>query len=179
MKINSAIFRAYDIRGIYADDFNEDFAFKIGQSLVKFLRQRKSKAKRKTRLKIVVAQDNRLSSPGLFKSLSKGITDAGADVVDIGLSATPMFYFSVAFYGFDGGVVITSSHNPPEYNGFKLVREKAIPISGKTGLKKIKKFTLNKKITVQKRGKIIKKKVLKDYVKFNIKGFNISITQQT
>lgn len=174
MKINPAIFRAYDIRGIYLDDFNEDFAFKIGQALVKFLRQKKSKTKRKTRLKIVVAQDNRLSSPSLFKSLSKGITDAGADVVDIGLSATPMFYFSVAFYGFDGGVVITSSHNPPEYNGFKLVREKAIPISGKTGLKKIKKFTFNKKITAKKRGRLIKKKVLKDYVKFNIKGFNIS-----
>ncbi|XOA42817.1 MAG: phosphomannomutase/phosphoglucomutase [Candidatus Nealsonbacteria bacterium] len=192
MKINPVIFRAYDIRGIYLDDFNEDFAFKIGQALVKFLRQKKSKIKRKTRLKIVVGQDNRLSSPTLFKSLSKGITNAGADIIDIGLSTTPMFYFAVAFYRFDGGIVITSSHNPPEYNGFKLVREKAIPISGKTGLKRIRTLcatrtlispklrtlcatrTLAEKTTVKKKGRIIKKKVLQDYVKFNLREFYIN-----
>ncbi len=120
----------------------------------------------------MVGQDNRISSPALFKHLSKGITQAGSDVVNIGLSTTPMFYFAVAFYGFDGGIMITSSHNPPEYNGFKLVRENAIPISGKTGLKKIEKFVFEKELKASKKGRIIKKKVLQDYVRFNLKGID-------
>jgi len=164
---------AYDIRGIYPKEVDEEIAFKIGQGFVKFLNEtKKTKSKKGARLKIVVAQDNRISSPSLYKSLSRGIIEAGADIINIGLATTPMFYFAVAFYGFDGGVVVTSSHNPAQYNGFKLVREKAIPISGRTGLQEIKKFALSKKITVKKRGKIVKKKILRDYVKFNLKKIN-------
>ncbi len=174
MSYDPKIFKAYDIRGIYPKEVDEDIAFKIGQGFVRFLNEtKKTKSKKKKRLKIIVAQDNRISSPSLYKSLSRGIIEAGADIINIGLATTPMFYFAVAFYGFDGGIVVTSSHNPSQYNGFKLVREKAIPISGETGLKKIKKFALSKKITAKKKGKIIRKKILKDYIKFNLKGIKV------
>lgn len=169
MKINPDIFKAYDIRGIYKDEVNEDLAFLLGQAFVEFVCK-----KRRKRLKVVVARDNRLSSPSLFKALSRGILRAGADIVDIGLSTTPMFYFAVAYYGFDGGIIITSSHNPPQYNGFKIVREEAIPISGNSGLQDIKGLVLRNDFVPKERGKVIKKKVTTDYVSFNLKDFKIS-----
>jgi phosphomannomutase len=171
MKIKQGVFKAYDIRATYPDGVNEELAFRIGQAFVKFLKKT-NKNKRKSRLKIVVGQDNRLSSPSLFKSLTKGIIESGADVIDIGLSPAPMFYFGVAFYGFDGGIIVTSSHNPAKYNGFKLVREKAIPISEVTGLKVIKKLTQDKPVNVKKKGKITKKNISKDYIRFNLEGFD-------
>jgi len=169
MKINPEIFKAYDIRGIYPDGVNESLTFLLGQAFVEFVCK-----ERKKKLKIVVARDNRLSSPSLFESLSRGIMKAGADIVDIGLSTTPMFYFAVAHYGFDGGIIITSSHNPPEYNGFKMVREGAVPISGNSGLQDIKDLVLRNKFVSKEKGKMIKKEVITDYVRFNLKGFKPS-----
>jgi phosphomannomutase len=169
MKINPDIFKAYDIRGIYRDGVSEDLAFLLGQAFVEFICK-----KRRKRLRVVVARDNRLSSPSLFKALSRGILRAGADIVDIGLSTTPMFYFAVAYYGFDGGIMITSSHNPPQYNGFKMVREKSIPISGNSGLQDIKDLVLRNEFVSKERGKVIKKKVITDYVSFNLKDFKTS-----
>jgi phosphomannomutase len=134
MKINPDIFRAYDIRGVYPAALNEDTAYFVGRAFVKFLK--------KKRLKIAIGRDARLSSPSLFTALKEGITDQGADVCDIGLSTTPILYFSVAHFKFDGGINITASHNPPQYNGFKLVRGNSIPISGKSGIKEIKKLAL-------------------------------------
>jgi len=185
--VNPNIFRAYDIRGIYPEELNEEAAYLIGRAFVKFFK--------KPRLKIVVGRDNRLSSPALFKALTKGIIDQGADVINISLSTTPMHYFTVAHFKFDGGVMITASHNPPQYNGFKFVREKAIPISEKTGLKEIKKLTTRPGNIVKKdynprtgapdsrealasrpptrQGKIIHKEVLKKYIAFNLKDFNL------
>lgn len=98
------IFKAYDIRGVYPDDLDEETAYLIDRAFVKFLKKKKPR--------VVVGRDNRLSSPSLFKSLTKGIIDQGANVIDIGLSTTPMFYFTVAHFKFDGGINITASHNP-------------------------------------------------------------------
>jgi len=166
MKINAEIFRAYDIRGIYPLTINEEAAFLIGRAFVKFLK--------KPRPNIVVGQDDRLSSPQLFKALTKGIIDQGGSVIDIGLAITPMLYFAVAHFKFDGGISLTASHNPPQYNGFKLVREKAIPISGKSGIEEIKNLVLKSEFPIRRRkGKIIKKKVLNDYIRFNLKDFDL------
>ena len=115
MKINPSIFKSYDIRGIYPKDLNEDVAFKIGQALVEY-----TEAKN-----IVVGQDMRLSSPALFEALVKGITAQGADVYNIGQVPTEGMYFAVGHYGYDAGIMITASHNPKEYNGFKLVGKEA------------------------------------------------------
>jgi len=164
-KISSDIFRAYDIRGIYPEEINENAAYLIGRAYVKFLKKLKPN--------IAVGQDGRLSTPKLFKWLSKGITDQGGNTVDVGLSITPMLYFAVAHFKFDGGINITASHNPPEYNGFKLVREKAIPVSEKTGIREIKDLVLKSKFEKVKRGKIFEKQVSKEYLRFNLKNHNL------
>ena len=164
------IFKAYDIRGIYPTEINEEAAYKIGRAFVQFL----SKFIRHP--KIVVGRDNRISSPALFRALIKGITAQKSDVVNIGLSTSPMLYFAAAHYEYDGGVQITASHNSFQYNGFKLVRKKAIPISEKTGLRTIQQLT--RKLQGHSlcnlgcqgsRGRIIKKEILKDYLNFNFR----------
>lgn len=165
MKINSDIFRAYDIRGIYPEEINENAAYLIGRAYVKFLGKKNPK--------IVIGQDGRLSSPSLFRALTRGIIDQGANIIDIGLAITPMLYFAVAHFKYDGGVSITASHNPAQYNGFKFVREKAIPISEKTGLKEIKKLALAGKFKIKRKGKVLRKKVLKEYIAFNLKDFDL------
>ena len=167
MKINSNIFRAYDIRGIYPLMINEDVAYLIGRAFVKFLR--------KSKPKIVVGRDNRLSSPQLFKSMIKGITDQGANVINIGFAITPMLYWACAHFKFDGGISITASHNPPQYNGFKLVGERAIPISEKSGIQEIKNLVLAGKFKTKRKGNLSKRRVLKEYVEFNQKDFNLKI----
>ncbi len=106
MKINTSIFRAYDIRGIYPEDIDEEVAYKIGQAFVQFLVSRRAK---KGKSNIVIGRDNRISSPLLQKSLVQGIVDSGANVIDIGLSTTPMLYFAAAHHKFDGGTNITAS----------------------------------------------------------------------
>jgi len=164
MKINPNIFRAYDIRGVYPQEINEGVAYKLGQAFVKFLG--------KSKLNIVVGRDSRLSTPILHKNLIKGLIDSGANVIDIGLSTTPMFYWTCAHFKFDGGIIITASHNPPQYNGFKLVREKAIPISGESGIKEIKNLVLKGKLKKKRKGRTIRKKTLKAYIKFNLKKFD-------
>lgn len=165
MKINPDIFKAYDIRGIYPEEINEEAAYLIGRAYVKFLKKKKPK--------IVVGQDNRLSSPSLFNALTLGMIEQGADVVDIGLSTSPLLYWSCAFFDFDGGINVTASHNPGQYNGFKMVRERAIPISENSGIKEIKKMVLKGKFNAETRGQISEKEVLKEYVKFNLQGFGL------
>lgn len=164
MKINYSIFKTYDIRGIYPSELNEETAYLIGQAFVRFLK--------KDNPKVVVGRDNRFSSPSIFQSLTKGILQQGGDVVDIGLATTPMLYFAVAYFNFDAGINITASHNPSKYNGFKMVREKAIPVSEQSGLNEIKKLILEGKFNSSKKGKIVRKKILKEYLDFNLKDFN-------
>lgn len=158
------IFKAYDIRGIYPEEINEEVAYLIGRSFVDFLAKESPK--------IAVGRDSRLSSPFLFKGLIEGIIKQGGRVIDIGLSTTPMLYFAVAHYKFDGGIEVSASHNPPQYNGFKIIKEKAIPIDQKTGLKKIKNLVLKGKFRKKRKGEIKKKRVLKNYLKFISQDFD-------
>jgi len=136
-KIDESIFKAYDIRGIYPSQLDESLAYKIGRGYATFILKENSKAK-----EIVVGSDMRISSPSLKKELMKGLVDSGLDVIDIGLVSTPTLYFAVGFYGYDGGIQVSASHNPKEYNGFKLVKEKALPISKDTGIFEIRDIIL-------------------------------------
>ena len=123
-------FKAYDIRGRLGDELNEEIAYRIGRAYGEF-------AKPKT---VVVGGDVRLTSESLKQALSNGLRDAGTDVLDIGLSGTEEIYFATFHLGVDGGIEVTASHNPMDYNGMKLVREGAKPISGDTGLRDIQRL---------------------------------------
>jgi len=162
--INAAIFKAYDIRGVYPTDLNEDVAYKIGQAYTKVV---------KPNGKIAVGRDIRLHSETLQKSLIKGLNDAGVDVIDIGLISTEQLYFSVGFYGLAGGIQVTASHNSAEFNGMKMVRANAIPLSSDTGIFEIRDLVLadTKAVSESKRGVCEKKDVLDDYVDYLLKNF--------
>ena len=137
----SNIFRAYDIRGIYPDELNEETASRIAGATVKFLQAHSTSSGQAK--KIVIGEDARVSSPALTKAVLEGATKAGCDVIHIGQCTTPLFYFSVNNLDVDGGIMVTASHNPPEYNGLKIVGEKSRPISEDTGLKEIEKLILD------------------------------------
>ncbi len=128
MEINPDIFKAYDIRGTYPDEVNEEVAEQIGRAFVVYTKAQK----------VIVGRDIRVSGPKLRESLIKGITEQGASVLDIGLVSTDMFYFACGSKGFPG-IMITASHNPKEYNGFKLVERMPDLVSGD----KIKKAALD------------------------------------
>ena len=128
MTINPSIFKAYDVRGLYPSEVNEDAGRLIGRGFVAYLQ-----AKR-----IAVSRDMRLSSPSMARAFIEGALEQGADVVDYGLMGTDMMYFAVARDGHDGGVQITASHNPKEYNGIKMVRREAFPLSGDEGISDIR-----------------------------------------
>ena len=130
MTLNPDIFKAYDVRGVYPGEVNEEAARAIGAAFVVYL-----KAKR-----IGVSRDMRLSSPTLAAAFIDGATAQGADVVDYGMMATDMLYFAVATDDLDGGVQITASHNPKQYNGMKMVRQDAWPLSGDEGLAEIREM---------------------------------------
>jgi phosphomannomutase len=164
MKINPSIFKSYDIRGLYPDQINEETARLIGRATVEFLGV--------ARPKIVVGRDNRLSSPKIHRSLVSGLIDSGALVTDIGLSPTPLLYWACARYGFDGGISITASHNPPDYNGLKIVRKGAVPVGGQSGLKKIRDLAAKGSFKEKKKGSVKKRSVLPEYIKFNTKEFH-------
>jgi len=172
MEVNKSIFKAYDIRGVYPETLNEELSYKIGQAYAKFLKNETLKDK----LSIVVASDMRLSGPSLKNSLIKGLIDSGVNVVDIGLSSTPSFYFAVAYYSFDGGLQVSASHNPAEHNGYKMVRENAIPISGDSGIYEIRDIVIEDKFELSKiKGKISSlDNVLEDEIKAQSNEINIS-----
>lgn len=150
-------FHAYDIRGIYNQDFNKEDVYKIGFFLPRLLETNE----------IVVGRDGRLSSPEIHEYLLKGITDAGANVHDIGLATTPMVYFATANYGYKCGVQITASHNPAEYNGLKISRENALPVGLDTGLDRLLAMCENDSLEPSgTKGKIIEKDIRADYVEF-------------
>jgi len=175
--MNPKIFKAYDIRGIYPEEINEEAVYKIGAAFAVFIR----KISNKEKPQIVIGRDNRKSSDTLFDFLSKGIISQGADVIDIGLSATPTFYFSVVNYNYDGGVNITASHNPKQYNGLKMVREKAIPLNEASGMGEIKEMAMSDLPLSENVGEIIKKDVLSDYVSINkaVEDFDVKMIVDT
>ncbi|HYB32875.1 MAG TPA: phosphomannomutase CpsG, partial [Steroidobacteraceae bacterium] len=122
---NLNCFKAYDVRGRIPDEINESLAYDIGRAYAAFVKPRK----------VAVGHDIRLSSPQLAAALKRGLTDTGTDVLDIGLWGTEGAYFATFAERLDGGIMVTASHNPPDYNGMKFVREEARPISADTGLK--------------------------------------------
>src|ERR1700688_4868964 len=117
-------FKAYDIRGRIPDELNDALAYQIGQAYAAFVKPRM----------VAVGRDVRESSAQLRDSLARGLTDSGVDVADIGLCGTEGVYFATFAERLDGGIMVTASHNPPDYNGMKFVREQSRPISGDTGL---------------------------------------------
>ncbi len=151
-------FHAYDIRGIYNVDFNKEDAYKVGYFLPELLGADK----------VLVGRDCRVSSPEIHDYLIKGITDAGADVDDIGLSSTPLVYFGTANYGYKASVQITASHNPAEYNGMKVSRENALPVGLDTGLGQIKQWIEEGRPTppAAKKGSVKQIDIKADYIAF-------------
>jgi phosphomannomutase len=154
--INASIFKAYDVRGLYPSEINEDAARLIGRGFVTYL-----KAKR-----IAVSRDMRLSSPAVAAAFIDGARQQGADVVDYGMLATDMMYFAVARDGHDGGAQITASHNPKQYNGIKLVRREAFPLSGEAGLGEIRDMIAAGTLPqpASRRGSLTTLDVMDDYV---------------
>jgi phosphomannomutase len=167
--INPSIFKAYDVRGLYPQEVNEDAARLIGRGFVAFLN-----AKR-----IAVSRDMRLSSPSLAAAFIDGATEQGADVVDYGMMGTDMLYFAVARDGHDGGVQVTASHNPKEYNGIKMVRKEAFPLSGDAGINDIRDMIAANRLPppAKTRGKVTQSNVVNDYVKHVMSFIDRSIIQ--
>ena len=148
-------FKAYDIRGKVPDDLDEDLAYRIGQA---FTAQFSPK-------KIAIGHDIRLSGPGLSRALARGFMDAGVDVIDIGLCGTEEIYFASFHLDVDGGIIVTASHNPAEYNGMKFVRRGAVPVSGDTGLKKIEELAVRgKSVRAEKPGSLASYEIKTDYM---------------
>jgi phosphomannomutase len=155
--INPSIFKAYDVRGLYPQEVNEDAARLIGRGFVAYLN-----AKR-----IAVSHDMRVSSPSIAAAFIEGARMQGADVVDYGLMGTDMLYFAVARDRRDGGAQITASHNPKQYNGIKLVRQEAFPLSGDAGISDIRDMIANGTVPAPGAhpGSLSTANVVDDYVK--------------
>ncbi|HSE35344.1 MAG TPA: phosphomannomutase/phosphoglucomutase [Candidatus Paceibacterota bacterium] len=151
------IFKSYDIRGIYPTEINEEVAERIGGATVKLL-QAKS---------IAIGRDTRASSPSLFAALAKGITDAGADVIDLGLATTPMVYYAGYALDVDGCISLTASHNPPEYNGLKICSKGPVPMGLGSGLERIRDIALGKdSLLASTPGKIERHDISREFQKF-------------
>ena len=151
-------FHAYDIRGIYKVDFDKDTVYKVGAFLPSLLGADK----------VLVGRDCRVSSDEIHEYLLRGITDAGADVYDIGLSTTPMVYFGTARYGFKASVQITASHNPKEYNGLKVSCENALPVGYDNGLGRIEAWIREGRELplAEAKGNVYEKDIRQDYLDF-------------
>jgi phosphomannomutase len=159
VKLKRDAFKAYDIRGRVPEELNEEMSYRIGRVFCEALAAQK----------VVVGRDIRLSSLPLAQALIHGLTDAGCDVVDIGLCGTEQIYFATAHLALDGGIMITASHNPPDYNGMKLVRKGSRPISGDTGLRELEERVVAENFTPQivpaeQRGTITPVDIMPDYV---------------
>lgn len=161
MKINPAIFKAYDIRGIVGKDFDKKHAYQIAQGYVKVVKPKGT---------VVVGMDVRISSKEIHKATIKGLVDAGIDVLDIGLCSTEMYYFAVGNYKTAGGIQVTASHNPKEYNGYKMVKKDVEPIHKDNGIFAIRDVVVAepKPTIASKKGVVTKKNVLKDFCTFSI-----------
>jgi len=155
MKLDPGIFKAYDVRGIYPDTINEEIMQNFGIAFVN-----KFSAK-----KVAVGYDGRISSPALKEALFSGLTEAGADVVDLGISTTDMTYVASAYYNdIDGAIMITASHNPKQYNGLKAVSKGAVALSGEDGLFEIRDMlTTDKFQKGDTKGKAEERDIYKDY----------------
>jgi phosphomannomutase len=153
-KINC--FKAYDVRGRVPEELDEDIAYRIGRGYAAFVKPRV----------VAVGRDIRRSSPALTEALVKGLTDSGVDVLDIGVGGTELSYFATFSRNLDGGIMVTASHNPPNYNGMKFVREGSRPISADTGLQEIRAFAERNEFgpPVAARGKVKQVDVKAEYI---------------
>jgi phosphomannomutase len=153
---NPEIFKAYDVRGLYPSEVNESAAHDIGSAFVTYLKARR----------IAVSRDMRTSSPAIADAFIEGARRQGADVVDYGMMATDMMYFAVVRDGLDGGAQITASHNPKQYNGIKMVRERAFPLSGDAGINDIREMVVSKTLpsAATRFGSRTTKHILSDYI---------------
>ena len=149
-------FKAYDFRGVFGKDFTLDDIYRIGFFLPELLKVNK----------VLVGRDMRTTSPAIFEALTRGITDAGADAYDMGLTTTPMVYYFTAQHGFDASVMITASHNPKEHNGLKVSTTNALPVGYDTGLGQLEKMIQQTPQPSQPKGKIIPHDVKAEYLEF-------------
>lgn len=148
-------FKAYDIRGQLGSELNVDIAYRIGRAMGEYLSPKT----------VVVGGDVRLTSKELKDAAAEGLMDAGVDVIDLGMTGTEEIYFATKYLGLDGGIEVTASHNPMDYNGLKLVRKDSRPISGDTGLGEIKRLAQDNAFSpVSKRGTLSKRTVLDAYI---------------
>lgn len=163
----STIFKAYDVRGIVPDELDADVAYKVGRALVLHLQPGQ----------VAVGHDMRVSGPALSAAMIDGIRDQGADVIDVGLVSSDALYFAVGNYGYDAGVMITASHNPPAYNGFKICRQEARALSLDDGLEQIRDIALAGDFpppSDDRRGDLIPKEILPAYVEHTLKFVDTS-----
>jgi phosphomannomutase len=165
--VNPAIFKAYDVRGTYPDQIDESIAHDIGRAFITYLG-----AKR-----IAVSRDMRISSPSLAAAFIDGANSQGANVVDYGLAGTDMLYYAVAAGGFEGGAQVTASHNPKQYNGVKLVRQLAVPLSGDAGISEIREMIMKGTLPepAAARGTVTRAEVLDAYVEHVLKFIDPSV----
>ncbi len=164
--MKESIFKAYDIRGVYPDEIDEAGAYKIAKAFCEFLKPKE----------LVVGSDVRLSSPSIKKAVIKAITDSGVKVIDVGDISTDMLYFSVANYGYAGGLSVTASHNPKEYNGMKFVRENSWPVSSDTGLFDIRDIAMKMEVEEnvwqgEPNQELVEKKIILDDYVAKVKTF--------
>lgn len=155
MDYNPSIFKAYDIRGLVGQDFDDEFCEALGRAFVLH-----------TGAKVIVAgRDMRGSSPGYFAALTRGMMRQGADVIDVGMVSTPMFYYAVSDYDLhDAGVMVTASHNPAEYNGFKMVHGDAMPIGKGSGMEELKALVEKGAFPDAKEGTLVQTDIVPDYL---------------
>jgi phosphomannomutase len=130
--LDPKVFKAYDVRGLYGSELDEDGAYRIGRAYVEHFEPRT----------IAVGRDMRLSSPSIAAAATDGAADGGADVLDLGLVGTEMLYYAVGELGLEGGICVTASHNPKDYTGMKIVRRGALPVGGDSGLGEVRKRAL-------------------------------------
>jgi phosphomannomutase len=163
--INLSAFKAYDVRGRIPDEINAELTYQIGRAYSAFIKPKK----------VCVGRDIRLTSGEFAEALMRGLTDSGVDVLDIGLCGTEGTYFATFHYKLDGGLMITASHNPPDYNGIKLVREQSKPVGSDTGLKDIAAMISGGTIPAvsAKKGTVTKLDTSKDYVEHLLSYVNL------
>ena len=165
VKIDPAIFSAYDIRGVYGETLNDDIAYRIGRAAALYLQVPE----------IAVGRDMRLSSPQLAAALIRGITDQGVNAVDLGMTTTDELYFAVGKFNFPAGVMITASHNPGKYNGMKFCRAQAFPISLETGLSDIRDLAIRGEFPEPaNKGQVTRRDVTDAYVEHALSFIDVS-----
>src|SRR5579871_2660062 len=172
--INPKIFSAYDVRGVYPADFNEDAAYRTARAMVQFLGV----------TTVAVGHDMRLSSPAIAAAVLRGITEQGADAVDLGMTTTDELYFAVGKYGYPAGIMITASHNPAQYNGMKMCKAEAVALSSETGVQQIRDLAIAGNFApATRKGQITQRNVADAFVEHclsfidvaNVKPYKIAI----